>query len=74
MSMAVTFEFPRGLAVDGDGNLLVCDENNHRIMAISPDGHISTLAGSRVRGFADGSAEAAQFHGPRGMYEANLSK
>ena len=28
---------PRGLAVDADGNLYVCDRNNHRIVIVSPD-------------------------------------
>ena len=64
---AASLEFPRGLARNAAGAVLVADENNHRICAIEPSGQIVTIAGSRVRGFADGPADAAQFHGPRGL-------
>ena len=29
---------PRGLAVDTDGNLYICDRNNDRVMIVSPEG------------------------------------
>jgi hypothetical protein len=29
---------PRGMAVDADGNLFICDRNNNRIMIVSPEG------------------------------------
>jgi DNA-binding beta-propeller fold protein YncE len=32
-------ESPRGLALDGDGDLLVADSGNNRIQKLSPDGH-----------------------------------
>jgi sugar lactone lactonase YvrE len=35
------------LAVDGAGNLFISEENNHRIRKVTPDGLISTIAGSR---------------------------
>ena len=40
------FNYPAGVAVDGEGNVIVADWGNHRIRRISPDGVVSTLAGS----------------------------
>ena len=36
---------PIGLAIDAANNLLVADENNHRLRRIAPDGTITTIAG-----------------------------
>ena len=47
------FNLPTGIAVDGDGNVVVADTYNHRIRKVSPTGEVSTLAGS-VTGYADG--------------------
>ena len=51
---AASFHHPTGVAVDGDGNVLVADQLNHRIRRISPDGLVSTLAGSGIASFSDG--------------------
>ena len=40
------FSGPRGVAVDGGGNVIVADKNNYRIRKISPQGVVSTLAGT----------------------------
>jgi DNA-binding beta-propeller fold protein YncE len=40
------FDFPRGIAVDGDGNVIVADAANNRIRKITPQGHVSTLVGN----------------------------
>lgn len=54
------FNEPRGIAIDGIGNLYVIDYN-HRIRKITPAGEVSTLAGSGVKGYADGIGTEAQF-------------
>ena len=37
---------PYGVAVDGNGNLYVADENNQRIRKVTPTGIITTFAGN----------------------------
>jgi hypothetical protein len=57
------FNFPFGIALDKDGNLYVADLFNHKIRKITPDGIVSTLAGSTA-GYKDGAGTNAQFEGP----------
>ncbi len=46
-----------GLAIDKTGNLFIADSSNHCIRRISPDGIITTVAGTGVEGFSgDGGA------------------
>jgi sugar lactone lactonase YvrE len=42
---------PRGLALDAEGNLFICDKNNHCIRKVSVNGYISTVIG---KGYGDG--------------------
>lgn len=37
---------PRSLALDAQGNLLVSDQSSHTVRRISPDGEVTTLAGT----------------------------
>ena len=42
------FDVPIGVAVDENGNVYVVDSGAHRIRRISPEGVVSTVAGSGV--------------------------
>ena len=78
---AASFNSPQGVAVDAAGVLYVTDYHNHRIRKISPDGVVTTLAGSGRAAYADGRGAAASFCGPWGiavdaagvLYVADLS-
>jgi len=63
---AARFSYPHGLAIDGNGNLLVADFGSNRIRkVILATATVTTLAG--VQGFAgssDGPGDLAEFTGP----------
>jgi sugar lactone lactonase YvrE len=61
------FYDPTGLAVDDDGNVYLCDQYNHRVRRITKDGVVSTVAGARGNGFADGPGSQAMFKSARGV-------
>lgn len=63
---------PRGMVVDSAGILYVADYGNHRVRKITPDGVISTVAGTESGtsgGFGGdgGPAVAAQLKNPTGL-------
>ena len=60
------FFHPMGVVLDGEGNTIVADSANHRIRKVTPDGVVSTLAGSG-RGFRDGARDSARFNYPYGL-------
>ena len=64
---AASFSSPSGLAVDGAGNVYVADYGNNLIRKVSPSGLVSTLAGSRLPGKADGKGKEASFNSPLGL-------
>ncbi|GAA4469330.1 hypothetical protein GCM10023093_28580 [Nemorincola caseinilytica] len=49
---------PRGIAVDGEGNLYIADENNHVVRKVTPAGIISTYAGNGRKGHSRDGAPA----------------
>jgi sugar lactone lactonase YvrE len=63
------FEEPRGLAVDGAGNLYIADLFNQRIRKVNTSGIISTVAGNGTVGFSGdgGLATNAQLEFPLGV-------
>ena len=64
---AARFNTPSGLALDATGNLYVADTGNHAIRKVTPDGVVTTLAGTGVPGWRDGPGAQAQFDGPMGL-------
>lgn len=67
LGAAAAFHTPSGLALDTAGNLIVADTGNHAIRRVSPQGQVTTLAGTGQAGFRDGPAAQAQFNGPIGV-------
>jgi NHL repeat len=60
---------PQGVAADASGNLFIADSRNQRIRRVTPQGTITTVAGSGSQGFSGdgGPAVAAQLWGPQGV-------
>ena len=64
---SASFSNPMGVAVDSSGNVYVADSRNNLIRKITPDGTVSTLAGSGKQGSADGKGTAASFFFPTAL-------
>jgi len=64
---AARFAVPCGVATDDAGNVYVADEGDSTIRKITPDGMVTTFAGSANggQGNADGLAASARFNLPR---------
>ncbi|HEX7914436.1 MAG TPA: NHL repeat-containing protein [Rudaea sp.] len=71
---AAAFNTPSGLALDKTGNLYVADTGNHAIRRITPQGAVTTFAGTGTAGWRDGAAVQAQFDAPIGVAVDNVGK
>jgi sugar lactone lactonase YvrE len=68
LGTAAQFSHPTSLCVDISGNLYVVDQGNNEIRRITPDGYVTTLAGSSTQNVsADGGGSAAGFNSPFGI-------
>lgn len=65
---AARFNVPGGIALGSGGKLYVTDFFNHAIRIITPDGVVTTLAGTPgTAGSDDGTGRAAKFNYPLGV-------
>jgi len=64
--VGASFSLPSGVAVTSSGDIVVADQNNHRIRLVTPAGVVTTLAGSTA-GSANGTGTAATFNNPYGV-------
>jgi sugar lactone lactonase YvrE len=65
------FQYPRGIAVDKNGNVYVADSLNNMVRKIDTNGNVTTLAGRLARGRTDGPGAVALFHNPWGLALSN---
>ena len=65
---AARFNYPNGLAVDAVGNLYVAETYNDTIRKVSPNGTVTTVAGSAgISGATDLTGSNALFNQPCGV-------
>jgi len=64
---AARFSGPRGVAVDGAGNVYVADANNNKIRKVDAAAVVTTFAGATVQGGFDGTGQGARFNGPEAV-------
>lgn len=60
------FNLPTVVTLDHQGNIIVVDRSNHKIRKITPQGTVTTLAGTGVAGAQDGPGNTATFRYPDG--------
>ena len=62
--IAASFNNPWGIAIDTNKNLFVSENKGHVIRKITPEGVVTTFAGSGTIGSDDGTGTAASFYRP----------
>ena len=70
------FHNPQGITIDNNGDILVADRMNHAIRKVSPDGGVTTIAGSftgsgtgGLTGSSDGTALVGSADGGGGRFD-----
>ncbi len=60
---------PSAVAVDAAGNVFIADQENNKVRRVTPEGIISTIAGTGAQAFSgdDGPASAAYLNRPAGI-------
>jgi sugar lactone lactonase YvrE len=53
---------PHGVALDGAGNLYICDSKNNRVRKVDRNGIITTVAGDGAAGYGGDGGAATQAH------------
>jgi sugar lactone lactonase YvrE len=66
-ALSANFNIPVALVFDSKGNLYVAEAQGTKIRKITPEGLVSTLAGSDFKGRSDGIGPAASFISPSGL-------
>src|SRR6185503_8548789 len=68
-ALSASLNNPSGLALDAAGNLYIADRDNGMIRKLSPDGILTTVAGTGINGFSGdgGPAVRAMLNRPRGV-------
>ncbi len=71
---SASLNFPRGVFVDGSGNIYIADASNHRIRKVNTSGIMSTVTGNGTGGFSGdgGSATTASLNEPYGVFVDGL--
>jgi secreted PhoX family phosphatase len=64
---AAGLNIPEGITADSLGNLYVTESGADNIRKITPDGVVTTFAGSGYHGSDDGLASKATFNNPTGV-------
>jgi len=67
LGSSAQFSSSIGLTLDSSGNLFVADSGNHQIRKVTPEGAVTTAAGTGSPGLVNGAAGQAQFSHPEGI-------
>ncbi|MEM2170029.1 MAG: hypothetical protein QW186_09565 [Candidatus Bathyarchaeia archaeon] len=66
--VAASFNGPFGIAINPvDGSIIVTEYLGHRVRRITPDGRVTTIAGTGTAGDTNGAGNVAQFRNPTGV-------
>lgn len=62
-----TLNDPRAAVYGWEGELYLIDRGGHLLQRIGADGELTTLAGNRTKGSADGEGKVSQMNGPKDL-------